>query len=299
MASKEFQALQERMAAPSPPDPSITLEQKRAGIDAVMGQLPVAEGVVATDRRWGDVPVVECVADAGGPVVVYLHGGGFRMVSALAYRSFGSHLAKAMGARVVVVDYRLAPESPFPAALDDTLEVYEALLEDGVDPSRIVLAGDSAGGNLSAAATLALKDNDRPLPAGVICCSPWADLTNSAETYTSRAEADRLFSLQSATEASELYLPPGADRRNPLVSPVFGDWTGCPPALILVGDAEVLLDDSIALDRAMSAAGVDATLRVYPEMPHVWMTNYPAYPEAVEAVEEMAAFARRVTAPTG
>lgn len=295
MASKEFHALQERMAAAPPPDPNVTLEQKRAGIDATMSQLPVAEGVTATEVEWGGVPCVECVADAGGPVVVYLHGGGFRMVSALAYRSYGSHLAKAIGARVVVVDYRLSPEHPFPAALDDTVAVYTALVEDGIDPARIVLAGDSAGGNLAAAATLAIKGDDRPLPAGIVCCSPWADLTNTAETYVSRAGVDRMFSLQSATEASEQYLPPGADRRNSLVSPVFGDWRGCPPALIQVGDAEVLLDDSIALDRAMVRDGVDATLHVYPEMPHVWMTSYPAYPEAVEAVEEIAAFVRRVT----
>jgi acetyl esterase/lipase len=273
------------------PDPELV--EKRAGIDAALGAVPLAEGTTATDRTLGGVPVVDVVADAGGPVVLYLHGGGFRMGSAIAYRSYGSHLAKAVGGRVVVVDYRLAPEHPFPAAPDDVAAVYAALL---AEAGSIVVAGDSAGGNLSAGLVLSARRRDLPDPVGVVCCSPWADLTNSASTYETMAEVDQLFSLASATEASTAYLAGGTDPKDPIASPVFGDWSGGPPTLIQVGELEVLLDDAATLATALRHGGVDVRHRVYAGMPHVWQLGYPALPQAVEAVDEIAAFVREVTA---
>jgi acetyl esterase/lipase len=272
------------------PDPELV--EKRASIDAALGAVPLADGTTATDRTLGGVPVVDVVA-GDGPVVLYLHGGGFRMGSALAYRAYGSHLAKAIGGRVVVVDYRLAPEHPFPAAPDDVVAAYAALLEEA---SAIVVAGDSAGGNLSAGLVLTARQRGLPEPAGVVCCSPWADLTNSAATYETKAEVDQLFSLASATEAAAAYLAGGTDPKEPIASPVFGDWTGAPPTLIQVGELEVLLDDAAKLAAALGDAGVDVRHRVYAGMPHVWQLGYPALPEAVEAVEEIAAFVREVTA---
>jgi epsilon-lactone hydrolase len=297
MASKEFHALQEAMAArPVPPPPADIVEQ-RTRIDEAMAQLPLAEGTVTQPFVRSGVPGIECrpveMAD-DAPILLYFHGGGFRIASALAYRSYGSHLAAALGARVLLVDYRLAPEHKFPKAVDDCFAVWESLLAEGIDTGRIVIAGDSAGGGLAASVTMhALADG--VLPAGVICCSPWVDLTITADTYDTNAESDKLFSRTSAEEAAPAYLG-GADPMNPIASPLFGDWNGAPPLLILVGDAEVLLDDSRKLADVAKAAGVDVTLSVYPEMPHIWTMSYPAFPEAVEGVTEMAEFVARVTA---
>ncbi len=283
-------------ARPVPPPPADIAEQ-RSRIDEAMAQMPLAEGTVAEPFVRSGVPGIECrpvdVAD-DAPIVLYFHGGGFRIASALAYRSYGSHLAAVLGARVMLVEYRLAPEHKFPKAVDDCFAVWESLLAEGVDTGRIVIAGDSAGGGLAASVTMhALADG--VLPAGVICCSPWVDLTITADTYDTNAESDKLFSRTSAEEAAPAYLG-GADPMNPIASPLFGDWDGAPPLLILVGDAEVLLDDSRKLAEVAKAAGVDVTLSVYPEMPHIWTMSYPAFPEAVEGVTEMAEFVARVTA---
>jgi epsilon-lactone hydrolase len=298
MASDEFHALADRMASAPPPPADESLDDQRARIDATMSQLPVAEGVEARAVDVAGVPAIECrPSDLGadGPVVLYLHGGGFRIASALAYRSYTSHLAAAIGARVVSLDYRLAPEHPFPGALDDCVDAYTALLEEGVAADRLVVAGDSAGGGLAASLVLAARDRGLPAPAGIVCCSPWADLTVSAASYVTNADVDRLFSHGAASTAATMYLA-GHDPTDPLVSPVFGDWTGAPPVLVQVGDVEVLLDDALRLAAVAGDAGVDVTLTVAPEMPHIWPMSYPAFPEAVEAVEEIADFVRRVSA---
>jgi monoterpene epsilon-lactone hydrolase len=295
MASEEFHALQAAMAARPVPSPPADIVEQRSRIDDAMSQLPLADGVVAEPFVRGGVAGIECrPTDVGvdAPVLLYLHGGGFRIASALAYRAYGSHLAAAMGARVLLVDYRLAPEHPFPAAVDDCFAVWESLLADGIDADRIVIAGDSAGGGLAASLLMhALADG--VLPAGVICCSPWIDLTVTADSYDTRAEVDKLFSRAAAEEAAPAYLG-GHDPTDPLASPAFGDWSGAPPLLVLVGDAEVLLDDALLLARVAGDAGVDVMLSVHPEMPHIWTMSYPAFPEAVAGVGEMVAFVRRV-----
>ena len=283
-------------ARPVPPPPADIAEQ-RSRIDEAMAQMPLAEGTVSEPFVRSGVAGIECrpveLAD-NAPILLYFHGGGFRIASALAYRSYGSHLAAVLGARVLLVEYRLAPEHKFPKAVDDCFAVWESLLAEGIDTGRIVIAGDSAGGGLAASVTMhALADG--VLPAGVICCSPWVDLTITADTYDTNAESDKLFSRTSAEEAAPAYLG-GADPMNPIASPLFGDWDGAPPLLILVGDAEVLLDDSRKLADVAKSAGVDVTLSVYPEMPHIWTMSYPAFPEAVEGVTEMAEFVTRVTA---
>ena len=283
-------------ARPVPPPPADIAEQ-RSRIDEAMAQMPLAEGTVSEPFVRSGVAGIECrpveLAD-NAPILLYFHGGGFRIASALAYRSYGSHLAAVLGARVLLVEYRLAPEHKFPKAVDDCFAVWESLLAEGIDTGRIVIVGDSAGGGLAASVTMhALADG--VLPAGVICCSPWVDLTITADTYDTNAESDKLFSRTSAEEAAPAYLG-GADPMNPIASPLFGDWDGAPPLLILVGDAEVLLDDSRKLAEVAKAAGVDVTLSVYPEMPHIWTMSYPAFPEAVEGVTEMAEFVARVTA---
>lgn len=299
MASEEFHALQHAMAQRPVPPPPASIVEHRQRIDDAMAQMPLAEGAEAIEHDVDGVFVIECrridhAADA--PVIVYAHGGGFRIASALAYRSYGSHLARATGARVMLVDYRLAPEHVFPAALDDCVAVHRWVLASGVPASRIVVMGDSAGGGLAASLVLHTLA-EGPTPAAAICCSPWVDLTVCAATYDSRAEADRLFSRTQAEEAAPAYLGTTMPD-HPLVSPIFGDWRGAPPMLIQVGDAEVLLDDAHRLHEVALASDVDATLHVYPEMPHIWQMSYPAFPEAVAAVEEVAEFIRTTLATT-
>jgi acetyl esterase/lipase len=297
MASPEFVAFQARMAAQPPPPAPAGLQEVRARIDATMGTLPLATGTVSEDVDGQGVGGILCARSAGAddPMVVYLHGGGYRMGSALAWRSYGSHLADACRARVLLVDYRLAPEHPFPAAVDDAMAAYRWVLGAGTPPARVVVAGDSAGGGLAAALLLSAKADSVPVPAGGVCLSPWADLTNSADSYRTRSATDQLFSLTSAVEAARLYLGAG-DPRDPQASPVFGDWSGLPPLLIQVGDTEVLLDDAANLAAAARRGGVDVTHHVYPDMPHVWQLQYPAFPESVEAVDEIGRFIERVTA---
>jgi acetyl esterase/lipase len=284
------------MASNPVPPPAKDIAELRARIDGAMGQLPLAPGTAAeaVDANGVDGFLQMRDGGEGDPLVIYFHGGGYRIASALAYRAYCSHFVARAGARVLNVHYRLAPEHPFPAAVDDAVCAYEWALAQGTPASRIVLAGDSAGGGIVAAALVAVRDRGLPTPAGGICLSPWVDLTNTNETYRTKADVDKMFSLASATEASGLYLK-GQDPKSPLASPVFADLAGLPPLLILVGEAEVLLDDSRALAERASAAGVPNELFVYADMPHVWMLHYPAYPEAAQAFDQMASFVARVT----
>jgi acetyl esterase/lipase len=267
-------------------------------MEMTMGRLPLAEGVTATSLDADGVAVVSCVrhGGSGDPAVLYFHGGGYRLGSATSYRSYGSHLARACSAQVLLVDYRLAPEHPFPAAVDDALVAYRWLLADERLAARVVIGGDSAGGGLAAALALRARDEGLPLPAGVVCLSPWADLTNSAGSYGRCAESDALFSKASADEAAGLYLN-GTDAVNPLASPVRGDWVGLPPLLIQASECEVLVDDATGLAANAGRAGVDVELHLYPDMPHVWQMHYPLFPEAVQAVDQVRDFVVRVTSP--
>lgn len=297
MPSAEFAEFQQRMAAAPVPPPPASIHELRDRIEGAMGDLPLAEGTAAEALDANGVAAIVCTR-AGGesdPWLVYFHGGGYRICSARAYRAHGSQLATACQARVLLVDYRLAPEHPFPAAVEDAVAAYRWLLDQGVDPGRVVAGGDSAGGGLTAALLLAAKRDGLPVPAGGILLSGWLDLTNEADSYERNAATDTMFPKSSADEAAALYLQ-GQDPRDPLASPVFGDWTGMPPLLVLNGSIESLYDDSVRITETARAAGVDVTHTVYEGMPHVWQTNYPAFPEAVQAVEEMAAFIERVTA---
>ena len=284
------------MASNPVPPPPKDIAELRARIDGAMGQLPLAPATTAVAVDANGVEAFLQMREGGDadPLVIYFHGGGYRIASALAYRAYCSHFVARAGVRVLNVHYRLAPENPFPGAVDDALSAYQWALANGTPAARIVIAGDSAGGGLVAAALVAIRDRGLTTPAGGICLSPWVDLTNTNETYTSRADVDKMFSLASATEASALYLA-GQDPKHPLASPVFADLAGLPPLLILVGDAEVLLDDARILAERASAAGVANELFVYADMPHVWMLNYPAYPEAAQAFDQMGSFVARVT----
>lgn len=230
----------------------------------------------------------------GGRTLLYLHGGGYVLGSPLSHRDMVGGIADAAHARVFLADYRLAPEHPFPAAVDDAVAAYEGLLDTGVDPARLCIAGDSAGGGLTVATLLALRDRKLPLPAAGICISPWADLTCASGSMTSMAEADPMLRPDALRWMAGLYLN-GQDPESPLASPVYADLKGLPPLLIQVGTEEALYDDAITLSRVARDAGVDVTLEVWEGMMHVWHLMAKLIPEGRQAIQVIGAF---VTAKT-
>lgn len=225
----------------------------------------------------------------GGRTLLYLHGGGYVLGSPLSHRDLVGAIADAAHARAFVADYRLAPEYPFPAAVEDAVAAYQGLIEGGVDPEKLCIAGDSAGGGLTVATLVALRDRKLPLPAGGICISPWADLTCASNSMTSMAEADPMLRPDALRWMAGLYLN-GQDPKLPLASPVFADLAGLPPLLIQVGTEEALYDDAIALSRVAHEAGVDATLEVWEGMMHVWHLMARLIPEGKQAIQAIGAF---------
>jgi len=277
---------------PAPPE----LVARREATTATLAALPLAEGVTATPDTIGGVSVVVLTpTDPGLATLLYLHGGGFRLGSATAFQSYASHLTSAVGSRVVSVDYRLAPEHPYPAALDDALAVYSALLAE-VEPARLVVGGDSAGGGLAAALLGRLAAAGLPQPAAAVLLSPWVDLRLDAESLRSNGPTDALFSLEAATEAGAQYRA-GHPATDPLVSPVLDDWIGRPPLLVHCSGAEVLRDDSRLLVDVARAAGVDTRLEEYPDVPHVWHLGAPTgSTDALRALADIGSFVRAATA---
>jgi monoterpene epsilon-lactone hydrolase len=238
------------------------------------------------------------VPDAPDPraaTILYLHGGGYYFCSPKTHRSLVFALARRCGARTFSLAYRLAPEHPFPAALDDALAAYRQLLADGVPPQTIVMAGDSAGGGLALATLLALRDAGDSLPGGGLLFSPWTDLAASGASITANDGRDPMFFGAAIARAAQLYLD-HADPRNPLVSPVYGRFEGLPPLFIQVGSTEVLLDDATRVAQVARAAGVSVELEIWPQMPHVFQMFAPFMPEANRALDSAASFVRSVAA---
>jgi len=224
-------------------------------------------------------------------IFLYLHGGGYVMGSCAAYRALASRIGLACGIQAVVPEYRLAPEHPFPAGLDDAVAAYHALLASGHDPRRIIIGGDSAGGGLTLATLLTLRDAGAPLPAAAVLLSPFTDLTCSGETLSTRAALEPWLNPTLFAPLVRLYAG-NHDRAQPLLSPLFGDLRGLPPLLIHVGDHEVLLADSTRLAERARAAGVSVLLAVWPELWHVFQLFAPALPEAQRSLDQIGAFVR-------
>jgi len=200
-------------------------------------------------------------------------------------------IARAAGTRALLLDYRLAPEHPFPAALEDALAAYQWLLGQGIAPGRVVIAGDSAGGGLTMAALLALRDRGLPRPAGGVCISPWVDLTCSGSSYATKAASDPIVTREGVAGMAQAYIGDG-DPKRPLVSPLYADLRNLPPLLVQVGSDEVLLDDALGLGERARAAGVDVTVEEWPAMVHVWHWFLPMLDEAEQAVGVIGTFVR-------
>jgi epsilon-lactone hydrolase len=272
----------------------IPLAVQRQEWQAAAEQSPLPPGITIAAASMAGVPSewVSSSQAASGQVLYYLHGGGYSAGSCVTHRDLAVRLCLASGARVLLADYRLAPEYPFPAAVGDAVAGYEWLVASGIRPQQIVVGGDSSGGGLALAALLALRERAADLPAAALLLSPWLDLALAGPTLQSRAAADPLCSAEGLRAAAELYLG-GADTRTLLASPLYADLRGLPPLLIQVGDDEVLLSDSTRLAEQARAAGVDVTIEVWKEMWHVWHAWAALLPEARQAIERAGAFIRR------
>jgi monoterpene epsilon-lactone hydrolase len=221
--------------------------------------------------------------------LLYLHGGGHMSGSPGIYRDFIWRLANATSARVTILDHRLAPEHPFPAALDDAVTAYRRLLSDGIDPRRTVIAGESSGGGLTLSTLMRVRDEGVPLPAGAVALSPWTDLALTGASLRTNARADPMIRSDEAPRLAALYLA-GADPRLPYASPLYGDPTDLPPMLIQVGSDEVLLDDSVRMAERLRDVGCQVEIEVWPRMPHAWQLWARVIPEANAAIARIGAF---------
>lgn len=226
--------------------------------------------------------------------ILFLHGGAYSTGSPALYRHISWRFAGAARAQFIAIDYRLAPEHPFPAALDDAFAAWSALLGEGADPSHCAIMGDSAGGGLALALALRLRDAAVSLPGALVAISPWTDLAITGRSAQPPAADPMLYSEHLADHAAQ-YLA-GADPRHPYASPLYGDPRGLPPTLLQVGGDEILRDDSERMAQRMLEAGCKVTLEVWPRMPHVWHAFAPIMPEARLAIARIGAFVRQWTA---
>lgn len=261
----------------APPIVRLLHRARRPGIRVT----PVVDGAIRGE--W----VESHRADQGA--LLYIHGGGFVCCSAASHRPIAGALAQLTGRRVFSADYRLAPEHPFPAAIDDVVAAYQWLISQGFPASAIVIAGDSAGGNLTLSGLVRIRDAGLPLPARAACFSPWTDLTGSGASVLGNDGRDAMFRPENMAAFSEVYLA-GASRQNPAASPLFAALGGLPPLLFQVGSTELLLDDSTRVHEAILRVGGESELQVFDDVVHCWQMFDGWVPEARTALQKAAAF---------
>src|SRR3954466_11119085 len=267
------------------PDDSDVNEQRRLLRELLSAQ-PLPADVTVSAAELGGVPTAEITVDGIEPrhVVLYFHGGVYVMGDAFLAAELASQVGRRTDATVISVDYRLAPEHPYPAAVDDALAAYEALLDNGTAPSEIAFAGESAGGGLAIATLVNARDHGLPLPAAALVMSPYADLTLAGTTMETRREADPLLSPE-ALQARVPDYTAGQDAALGLISPIFADLSGLPPLIIQAGSHEVLLDDAVRLAQRAVAADVEVTLDIIPGVPHVFQAYHAILDEATAALD--------------
>ena len=267
-----------------PPGTGIS-EQRRLLKELISAQ-PLPSNITVTPAALGGVPTAQITISGTEPchTVLYFHGGVYVLGDAAQAAELASQVGRRTSATVISVDYRLAPEHPYPAAVDDALAAYQALLDTGTAPADIVFAGESAGGGLGIATLLNARDHGLPLPAAAYLMSPYADLTLAGATMTAKADVDVLMSRDNLQSRVPDYTA-GHDPALPLISPVFADLTGLPPLIIQAGTHEVLLDDAIRLARQAATADVRVTLDITANVPHVFQTFHPVLDEATTALD--------------
>ena len=293
MSDREIAAIRTMIAARPRAD---DIGQRRRDIDARGKQFPVAADVKveAADANgvkaeWTTTPDAD-----QGKAVLYLHGGGYVIGSLDSHRHLVAEMGRAARARALAIDYRLAPEHPFPAAVEDALAGYRFLLDRGVPASGIAIAGDSAGGGLAVAAMLAVRDARLPQPACGWAISPWVDMEAIGGSMQSKAASDPTVQKAGILDMAKHYLN-GADPRSPLAAPLYADFAGLAPLLIQVGAAETLLDDAVRLAQVAGAADVAVDLQIWPEMIHVWHTYHPILAAGRRAIAAGGDFVRAMT----
>ncbi len=278
-------------------DPRLSTQEQRRRIETLAGliiRLPL--GVTKESVNVGKMEAewVAPLKSNSATAVLYLHGGGYTLCSPATHRGVTGAIALACKSRLLVPDYRLAPEHPFPAALEDALAAYRWLLAQGFAPQHIAIGGDSAGGGLTVATVLSLRDAGEPLPSALFLLSPWTDLTFSGESHRTRQAVDPIFG--GVSEAKGDFAPAYLGREspsNPLISPLLANLRGLPATIIHVGDDEILLDDSTRLADKMKAAGVEVRIRVWDGLWHVFQAFAPFLPESRQSVNEIGEFIRR------
>ncbi len=280
------------------------VDEQRRLLRELLSAQPLPADVTVTAATLGAVPTAE-ITVAGieqRHVVLYFHGGVYVMSDAFLAAGLASQVGRRTRAKVISVDYRLAPEHPYPAAVDDALAAYEALLDNGIAPSDVAFAGESAGGGLAIATLVNARDHGLPLPAAAFVMSPYADLTLAGATMETKREIDPLLSRE-ALQARVNDYTSGQDAALDLISPIFADLSGLPPLIIQAGSHEVLLDDAVRLAGRAAAADVEVTLDITPRVPHVFQAYSPILDEAAAALDRAGlllsahlASAERVTA---
>ncbi|MFJ2891051.1 alpha/beta hydrolase [Streptomyces sp. NPDC087305] len=277
------------------------VEKMRHVFDEMLGSAPLPDDVRTRSIDLGSVPALDVRAGAAAPTgvtVLYFHGGAYAIGSAAASVGLVSEIARRTAATALSVDYRLAPEHPFPAAVDDALTAYRALLDRGARADSIAVTGESAGGGLALALLLAIRDAGLPQPSSATVLSPWTDLTQSGATMASRAEADPALTPEALEIRAADYLA-GADPRTALASPLFAELRGLPPLLIQAGGREILLDDALRLAARAAHADVPVTLQTFPGAPHVFQGFAPLVDEAARALDHVSAFINSHAQPEG
>jgi len=294
VASPEFHELLKKLRERPRPETPPPIDLLRAGFAALAKQYPPAADAVFERVDASGVPA-EWVSLKGGhaqPVILYFHGGGYCIGSAGTHRDLVSRLCRAADARALSVDYRLAPENPHPAAVEDGVAAYRWLRGQGVPARSIVVAGDSAGGGLTLATLLALKEKGDELPAAGICMSPVTDLAKEGESMRTKVDVDPMVHPSSSTRYANMYIA-GGNTKTPLASPLYASLKGLPPLLLLVGTSEVLLDDSTRFAKKATSEGVACELEVWDEMVHIWPFFAADIPEGRQAIDRMGAFIKQ------
>lgn len=291
MSKEQMNAIAQMLLAADGASPDMPVEEQRIAMEATTSAFPVPDGGKIVAETVGGVPCewqwIDGVDES--KALLYFHGGGYVIGSPKTHRSLVIELSRVSGIKALSVDYRLAPENPFPAAVEDAVAVYKALLDGGTPAEKIVVAGDSAGGGLALALMLSAKEQGLPQPAAAALLSPWSDLRLNSATFESRKDADPMVTHDGISQMASAYLG-DASPDTALASPILANLGGLAPMLIHAGDAEVLLDDAVVLARNAKDAGADVTLKIWDHMIHVFQAFYPMVYEAREAVNEIGAF---------